>query len=116
MQGNNLRYSLYTQAAPNRILSIMITFRWNDEKNAKLQRERGFSFEELVAALEAGGLLANIPHPNQQTYPQQWILIVNMNDYAYEIPCIPDDNQIFLITAFPSRKATQRYLRGKEQP
>ncbi len=93
----------------------MVTFRWKDEKNEKLQRERGFSFEELVAALEAGGLLADIPHPNQQTYPHQRILIVNMNGYAYEIPCIPDDDEIFLVTAFPSRKATQRYLRGKEQ-
>lgn len=84
----------------------MITFKWNDEKNVKLQRERGFSFEELVAALEAGGLLADIPHPNQRAYPQQRILIVNMSDYAYEIPCVPDNDHIFLITAFPSRKAT----------
>ena len=93
----------------------MITFKWIDEKNVKLQRERGFSFEELVAALEAGGLLADIPHPNQRAYPQQRILIVNMGDYAYEIPCVPDNDHIFLITAFPSRKATQRYLRGKGQ-
>lgn len=92
----------------------MITFRWSDEKNEKLQRERGFSFEELVAALEAGGLLANIPHPNQRAYPHQQILIVNMNGYAYEIPCIPDKDEIFLVTAFPSRKATQHYLRGQE--
>lgn len=93
----------------------MITFKWSDEKNVKLQRERGFSFEELVAALEAGGLLADIPHPNQRAYPQQRILIVNMGDYAYEIPCVPDNDHISLITAFPSRKATQRYLRGKGQ-
>lgn len=93
----------------------MITFKWNDEKNVKLQRERGFSFEELVAALEAGGLLADIPHPNQRAYPQQRTLIVNMSDYAYEIPCVPDNDHIFLIIAFPSRKATQRYLRGKGQ-
>lgn len=93
----------------------MVTFRWRDDKNEQLQRERGFSFEELVAALAAGGLLANIPHPNQQTYSHQRILIVDMNGYAYEIPCISDDDEIFLVTAFPSRKATQRYLRGKEQ-
>ena len=93
----------------------MATFTWNEEKNEKLQRERGLSFEELVAALEAGGLLANIPHPNQHTYPHQRILIVNMNSYAYEIPCISEDKYIFLITAFPSRRATQRYLRGKER-
>jgi hypothetical protein len=87
---------------------------WNPEKNATLQRERGLSFEELAAALEAGGLLANISHPNQQTYPHQRILVVRMHEYAYEIPCIPTETGFFLITAFPSRRATQRYLRGGE--
>ena len=93
----------------------MATFTWKEEKNEKLQRGRGFSFEELVAALEAGGLLANIPHPNQHTYPHQRILIVNMNSYAYEIPYISEDDNTFFITAFPSRRATQRYRRGKER-
>ena len=67
----------------------MLLFTWNAEKNARLQRERGVSFEGLVAALEAGGLLANLPHPNQQRYPHQQILVVNLNGYAYEVPCIP---------------------------
>jgi hypothetical protein len=93
----------------------MATFTWYSEKNETLQRERGMSFEELVAALEARGLLANLPHPNQQRYPHQQILVVNMNDYAYELPCIPTDDGFFLVTAFASRKATQRYLRG-DQP
>ncbi len=92
----------------------MAPFTWNPEKNETLQRERGMSFEELVAALEAGGLLANIPHPNQRTYPHQRILVVTMHAYAYEIPCIPTDTGFFLVTAFPSRRATQRYLRGGE--
>lgn len=96
------------------ILLCMATFTWDPEKNDLLQRERSISFEELVAALEGGGLLANIPHPNQQTYAHQRILVVNMHDYAYEIPCIPTDEGVFLITAFASRRATQRYLRGDE--
>ena len=94
----------------------MAIFTWNPEKNEQLQRERGISFEELVAALEAGGLLANLPHPNQQTYPHQRILVVHMNDYAYEIPAVATDSGFFLVTAFASRKATQRYLRSEEQP
>lgn len=94
----------------------MRRFTWNAEKNARLQRERGVSFEELVAALEAGGLLANIPHPNQQRYPHQRILVVNLNGYAYEVPCMPTAEGLFLVTAFPSRRATQRYLRGEPTP
>jgi len=94
----------------------MALFTWNAEKNAKLQRERGVSFEELVAALDAGDLLANLPHPNQQRYPHQRILVVNLDGYAYEIPCIPTAEGFFLVTAFPSRRATQRYLKGEEAP
>jgi len=70
----------------------------------------------IVAALEAGGLLANLPHPNQQTYSHQRILVVNVDGYAYEVPCIPTVEGFFLVTAFPSRRATQRYLIGEEPP
>ena len=42
--------------------------------------------------------------------------MVNVDGYAYEVPCIPTAVGFFLVTAFPSRRATQRYLRGEETP
>ena len=64
----------------------MRLFTWNAEKKRQAQRERGVSFEGLVAALEAGGLLADLPHPNQQRYPHQRILVVNLNGYGKPTP------------------------------
>jgi hypothetical protein len=49
----------------------MVHFTWSAEKNQQLQRERGLSFEEIVAAIEADGLLkARIPGPlaSRHTY------------------------------------------------
>ena len=87
-------------------------FQWNPDKNIVLQRERGVSFEEILAAIEVGGLLANQPHPNHERYPQQRVLVVAINDYAYIVPYIVRGDVYELITIFPSRKATRDYLRS----
>jgi len=34
--------------------------------------------------------------------------------YAYLVPFVETENEIFLKTIIPSRKATRRYLRGKK--
>jgi len=43
----------------------MKPFRWNHEKNESLKVERSISFEEIVLAIEADGLLDELRHPNQ---------------------------------------------------
>lgn len=58
-----------TNATQNHTIMYGHVYLERREKRQAAQRERGLSFEELVTALEAGGLLANLPHPNQQTYP-----------------------------------------------
>jgi uncharacterized DUF497 family protein len=84
---------------------------WNPDKNAALRRDRGIGFEEIAAAIEAGGLVANQPHPNRDRYPHQRVLIVAIHDYAYVMPCVVTGEVYELITLFPSRKATRDYLR-----
>jgi len=84
---------------------------WNPDKNAALRRDRGIGFEEIAAAIEAGGLVANQPHPNRDRYPHQRVLIVAIHDYAYVVPCVVTGEVYELITLFPSRKATRDYLR-----
>jgi uncharacterized DUF497 family protein len=44
------------------------TFRWNQEKNAELKRNRRISFEDVVLAIDSGGLLDVVEHPNRQRY------------------------------------------------
>ena len=53
-------------------------------------------------------------HPNRKKYPNQKILIVDVGGYAYLIPFVVDQEVFFLKTIIPSRKATNRYIGGKD--
>ena len=87
----------------------MKSFRWNIEKNELLTFERGFSFEAVVVALETGGLMDLMEHPNPSKYPNQRILLVVIMNYVYLVPFIEEDDHYFLKTMIPSRKATRDY-------
>jgi uncharacterized DUF497 family protein len=90
-------------------------FSWNDEKNELLKKERGVSFEEVIFHIERGDLLDIVEHPKQERYEDQRMFIVNIENYAYLVPFIEADEEIFLKTIIPSRKATKKYLRGKNK-
>lgn len=88
----------------------MKPFRWNPDKNATLATERGVSFERIVVAMESGGLLDILAHPNQSKYPKQRVLVVACDNYAYLVPFLEEEEHFFLKTVIPSRKATRDYL------
>lgn len=88
----------------------MKPFRWSAEKNETLRSERGASFESIVVAVEAGGLLDILAHPNQAKYPRQRVLVVSCDNYAYLVPFVEEEDHFFLKTVIPSRKATRDYL------
>ena len=90
----------------------MKVFNWNPEKNHQLIEERGRSFEEAVFHIENGGLLDDICHPSAEEYSHQKIFIVAIDQYAYLVPYVETDDEIFLKTVIPSRKFTKLYLRG----
>lgn len=92
----------------------MKPFRWNAEKNEMLATERGISFESIVIAIESGGLLDVLAHPNQAKYPKQRILVVSCDNYAYLVPFVEEEDYFFLKTVIPSRKATRIYLNQGE--
>jgi len=92
----------------------MKTIRWNHEKNEWLRQNRGVCFEQAILILERDEALDIVEHPNQQKYGGQKLAIVNIDDYAYLVPYIENDREIFLKTMIPSRKATDMYLRGKK--
>lgn len=91
---------------------IMNIFRWNAEKNEVLAQERGITFEEIVQRIESGAKVIETDHPNRKKYPNQKILIIDVDGYAYLVPCVIDKNEYFLKTIIPSRKATKKYLGG----
>jgi len=89
-------------------------YAWNNEKNRQLKAERSVSFEEVVFYIEQGQLLDIVEHPNQERYGGQRIFIIKIRDYAYLVPFVETEREIFLKTIIPSRKATKNYLRGGE--
>jgi hypothetical protein len=88
-------------------------FSWNKEKNIKLRAERGICFEDIVLRIHTGNILDVVHHPNQEKYPGQNIMIINVDGYVFIIPFIIEENGIFLKTIIPSRKYTKQYLAGE---
>ena len=88
-------------------------FDWDQSKNKKLLRERGISFEAVVANIEAGNLISVIP--GQGKFRHQKQLIVLVNQYVYIVPCVEAQEKVFLKTIIPSRKMTKRYLLGGQE-
>jgi uncharacterized DUF497 family protein len=88
--------------------------RWGAGKNAELLAGRSVSFEQVVVAIEGGGLLDVLAHPNRLRYPNQRVMVVTWDGYVYLVPFVELDDHYFLKTIIPSRKATRDYLkRGK---
>ncbi|MBI3985066.1 MAG: BrnT family toxin [Candidatus Levybacteria bacterium] len=89
-------------------------FDWDKGKNEWLKEERGVCFEDVIHALDEGNELDRISHPNKKRYPNQKMIIVNIENYAYTVPFVEDEKKVFLKTIIPSRKMTKKYLiRGK---
>ena len=88
-------------------------FAWNPEKNEELKRERGLGFEDVVNAINDGRVLEKSSHPNQKKYPNQQVYVIEIDDYAYVVPFVEDEEKIFFKTIIPSRRATKQYLTNK---
>ena len=87
----------------------MKLYAWNPDKNAQLQKERGVSFEAVVFHIRAGDEVDQFDHPNKALYPNQKVSVVMIEGYAYFIPFVESETEIFLKTIIPSRKATKKY-------
>ncbi len=88
----------------------MKDIRWDYSKNEKLKFERDVSFEAVLVSITQGNILDDSIHPNQEKYPNQRLLIVKIKNYAYLVPYVETNTEIFLKTIIPSRKATKQYL------
>lgn len=93
----------------------MKTYTWNSDKNELLKTERGLSFEEIILNIQLGNEVDIFDHPNQEKYPGQKISVVLIENYAYLVPFIENDDEIFLKTIIPNRKATKQYIGGQNE-
>ncbi len=91
--------------------SNMKYLNWNLEKNEMLKAKRGISFEQIAFLIESGNILGIEENPKR---PNQKIYILEIEGFAVVVPYVEQGNEIFLKTAFPSRKYTNRYgLKGE---
>lgn len=88
----------------------MKSYAWSSDKNEQLIRERNISFEEIVVNIYLGNEVDVFDHPNQGRYPGQKISVVVVEDYVFLVPYIETEEEVFLKTIIPSRKATKQYL------
>ncbi len=85
-------------------------YNWDPAKNELLKHERQISFEDVIFHIQNGDEVDIFDHPNQERYPGQKISVVIIDAYAYLVPYVESDTEIFLKTIIPSRKATKKYL------
>jgi hypothetical protein len=62
-----------------------------------------------VNDIQLGNEVDIFDHPNQERYPGQKVSVVLIEGYAYLVPFIESEDEIFLKTIIPSRKATKQY-------
>jgi hypothetical protein len=91
----------------------MKNINWNTEKSVMLKASRGICFEDVVFFIERGEILDDYLHPNQKVYPGQRIMVIGVANYVYLVPYVENEEELFLKTIIPSRKATQLYLGEK---
>ena len=90
--------------------SMSVRFTWSASKNELLVGQRGISFENVIDAMEQGGLIDVRDHPNQDCYPGQSVYVVEVAEYLYLVSFVTEaDGTRFLKTVIPSRKAMRYY-------
>lgn len=87
-------------------------FEWSEDKNSVLRTQRGITFEQVVLAVESGQIVSVEQHPDQAKFPDQWMLVVDIEGYLCRVPFVwQDQDSVFLKTIYPSRKEMKKWNR-----
>lgn len=91
---------------------MAFSIRFSEEKNQLLKATRGIGFDEVIQHLMGGDLLAEKIHPHKSRLHQR-LYIVKIENYAYVVPYVINEQkeEIFLKTAYPSRRFTRLYIK-----
>jgi uncharacterized DUF497 family protein len=79
-------------------------FEFDPKKNDLLFEERGVTFPLIIESIAEKGVLLNFEHPNTDKYPNQRVLVVELNGYTYCVPYVINGDKWFLKTIYPSRQ------------
>ena len=86
----------------------MKKIRWDPKKSQLIQTNpnRGLSLELIADLIQAGSVLSIETRNN---YPDQKAFVVPIEEEVWCVPFREEDDQIFLITAWPDRKLKKKY-------
>ena len=87
---------------------------WSEEKDRQLREDRGIGFEDIIFHIQEGDVLLTAVHPNRKKHPNQKVLYVRVDEYVYMVPFVENEDKKFLKTIIPSRRATKKLIRRKE--
>lgn len=94
------------------IPTLDLDFDWDPAKNALLLATRGISFDQVVAAYCNGSFVVIDLHPDQEKYPGQYMMVIEIDDYLCRVPFVlKDAHTAFLKTIYPCRKEMKRWKR-----
>jgi len=84
---------------------------FSEEKNQLLKASRQICFDDILEAIQQNRLIGHIKHFKADKYPNQRLLLVEIDEYIYVVPYVKDlqRKEIYLKTVYPSRKFTKIY-------
>lgn len=91
---------------------MVLSIKYNEEKNQLLKATRGVCFDDVISALREKRLLAVKQHPSAK-FKHQRIYVVQIGDYVYAVPYVVNiqKKEIFLKTVYPSRVLSNMYMK-----
>ena len=92
-----------------------MSFIYDEEKNQKLYKLRGVTFENVIEAISNDMILYDVSHPNREKYPNQRLMIVNINSYPYAVPYLIDGDNFVLKTIYPDRRYKRLLEKNNEE-
>ena len=93
--------------------NTIMRFKWNNDKNELLKKNRNISFEQIILSIEDKKIVDVLEHPNQKKYKGQVYILVEYKNYVYVVPSYISNSgeECHLKTIYPSRKYTDQYLK-----
>ncbi|AEA33664.1 DUF4258 domain-containing protein [Hippea maritima] len=85
---------------------------FDELKNRKLKKERNVTFEMVIEKMAKGEILLDFEHPNKEKYPNQRIMVIELNGYPCCVPYIQTNDEIVLKTIFPDRRFKKLLKKG----
>lgn len=91
----------------------MPIYEYSREKDELLRKTRHIGFAQIIEQMECGNTIRVVDHPNQERYPGQSIISVEIDNYICAVPAVIRGEHVFLKTIYPSRKLNKRAKRRR---